>query len=351
MLKVSKLSFKKYEISSNELVSFYTNLLGVVSSRTESRAIKARLSKILNKSEEKSIMGIIASLFTSGSIYNRLSFMDAAIKDVLKKNKNKYGTPLIEFVRPDTNFNGYVGKIVNKYLNYYKSEDDKYDLVISAFEELFLTKNFKKAFNEFDGWIVLDDGKEQEVAIEPYLKTLFARAVISQSKKLSEDYSKRKHVNPMGDGADEESMEEAFDRVTFKESPKFSDAEEEVTYNQLLNALKKAMKQSKDYDTQIQVLNMLLDGYSKSEIANALNISNSRVSDRVWALQKAISEVAIKNKTLGDNDLITELADNFAKEGFPTLKKMFDEAGHKAPSRDYHSNPLRKKPAEVEVEE
>lgn len=256
-------------------------------------------------------MKIVSGLLTKSNLCQRIQFVDTAIKEVLKKTKNVNGTPLIEFLRDDTDFTPYLCKIARKYLSFYNSDEDRYDILIAAFEKLFLV-NAEKAFKDFDGWVVQEDGTENQIAFEPYIQTLMVRAVIEQSKKRAEDYSRRKHINPSTQFDKEESSEEAFDRVVNKqhqEVKRHLDSDEEIHYEQLMKALTTKLKTKKGGDTTLFILDKLLLGFQKGEIAKELGVSATRVTDSIWAIKQLLAEIAQDAKRKGDSEMYNNIVE------------------------------------------
>nr|DAX81763.1 MAG TPA: RNA polymerase sigma-H factor [Bacteriophage sp.] len=290
---------KHFEISAKEMPNVVKLL----------QASSIICKKILNKGRLN---------MASYNLKKQISFFDQAMKEVLKKNKNYKGESLIDFVSPDTNFTFMALKMANKYLNYYNSDEDKYNILIEAFTNQFLDKDkMKKTLYDFDGYLYdYVDGKyvnPTPIKIEAYISTLFSRAVIAESQKLSEDYSKRKAITPFED----ESDEDAFDRAVDKTVSKFN-ADDEVMWDQLMKDVEHQFKQefAKDKfpDRPLYVLKMLLLGYSKTEIAQELNLSNTRVGDMVWYMKKAVKDLAKKYADKGDSTLLLELEKNFDKK-------------------------------------
>ena len=252
----------------------------------------------------------------AGGICKQLSFFDSAVRDVLKKTKNYKGQRLDTFLSPSANFNGNICSIVNKYLNYYNSDEDKYDIVISAFEDLFLTDNIKKTLVEFDGFLYDYDKETKKyinptpIALEPYIHTLLTRAVIRFSEKLSDDYSRRKNVNPF----ENETEDDAFNRTVDKAIKQYSQ-DDELMWDRLLadvdKQFKKEFEKDKNPDRPSKVLEMLLLGYTKSEVAKAMDISSTRVGDLVWYMKKAVTDLAKRYDKDGDSTLLYEIENNF----------------------------------------
>ena len=255
----------------------------------------------------------------SYNLKKQISFFDQAMREVLKKNKNYKGESLINFVKPDTNFTYQALAIANKYLNYYNSDEDKYNILIEAFTNQFLDKEkMKKTLYDFDGFVYdkTPDGKyinPSPVPIEGYINTLFTRAVIAESQRLSDEYARRKAITPFEDETDED----AFDRAVDKTISKFN-TDDEVMWDQLMKDVERQFKQefAKDKfpDRPLYVLKMLLLGYSKTEIAQELGLSNTRVGDMVWYMKKAVRDLANKYADKGDSTLLLELEKNFDKK-------------------------------------
>ncbi len=237
---------------------------------------------------------------------SRISFFDAAVKEVLRKNKNFEGTPFISFVKKETNFNDMMWSIVKKYLSFYDNEDDIYDIVISAFQSLFL-ENFKKAFHDFDG-VYLGDKDEVlgHITIEQYIYRLLSRAVIHQSKELTKHTKDRVEITPF----EGETEDEALDRAVDKELNSFNIADKKL-WAQLLEELRKNMRSMKNYATLERVLQHLLVGDSQKEIADKLGVTSTRVGDHVWYLKKFTQDVAKKLDKEGDSDLLNLLQKNY----------------------------------------
>ena len=191
-------------------------------------------------SKESVIKSGDKNMLVVASLRSNLSFFDQAVKEVLKKNKNSSGTRLIEFVKEDTNFNDMIVGISKKYLNFYDNEDDVYDIIMTAFSKVFL-ENFKKIFNEFDGWIVHNDNSESKVAIEPWIHTVLKRAVIDASKKFSKIHNNTQEVNPFED----ETQDEALDREVNK-NLRNMDKEDKMLYEEMVKELKKKFKRDRN---------------------------------------------------------------------------------------------------------
>lgn len=256
----------------------------------------------------------------SYNLKKQISFFDQAMREVLKKNKNYKGESLINFVKPDTNFTYQALAIANRYLNYYNSDEDKYNILIEAFTNQFLDKDkMRKTLYDFDGFVYDKDpqtGKyinPSPVPIEGYINTLFTRAVIAESQRLSDEYARRKSITPFEDETDED----AFDRSVDKTISKFN-TDDEVMWDHLMKDVERQFKQefAKDKfpDRPLYVLKMLLLGYSKTEIAQELGLSNTRVGDMVWYMKKAVRDLANKYADKGDSTLLLELEKNFDKK-------------------------------------
>lgn len=257
--------------------------------------------KIKNSVEsEGSVMAL-----NLGTIKSRLSFFDAAVKEVLTKGKNYEGKKLIEFVQKDTDFNQMLYSIVKKYLSFYENVDDIYDIVISAFSALFLD-NFNKVFKDFDGIYIGDGGKESNVKIEAMIYKLLSRAIIQESKNLSKHLKDRHELKPF----ENESEEDALDREVGDALQKFSISDQKL-YNQLLELLRKKMKKKKNFSILEKVLQHLLLGHSATDISKKLGVSTTRVGDHVWYLKYFIQEVAKDLNKQGDSDLLNTLETSY----------------------------------------
>ncbi len=242
------------------------------------------------------------------SLRSKLSFFDKAVKEVLRKGKNSSGTPLIEFVKDDTDFNQMILGITKKYLNFYESEDDVYDIVMTAFSKIFL-ENFKKSFNDFDGWVVHNDGSESKVAIEPWIHTILKRAVITESKNFSKIHKNTQEVTPFED----ETHDEALDREVNK-NLRNMDKQDKMLYEEMVRELKRKFKRDRNPERVEKIFDLLVAGYQKQEIAKELGISSTRVGDYVWQLKSFAEELAKDFKMQGDSQLMDLLDVTFRKK-------------------------------------
>lgn len=245
-----------------------------------------------NQNSDKSVNG--ANMTHAVSLKQRLSFFDKAVKEVLTKNKNTSGVPLIEYVDPSTDFNANLFSIIRKKLSFYTNDEDIYDIAISAFSELML-KNFKKAFSEFDG--TLTNGAK--VKFEPYFHTLLNREIINQSKKFSEHHKHHQDVTPFED----ETTEDALDRE-YNKRVKQLDQTDKKLLDQLIKALNKKFRSEKAYDRIENILRLKLLGYNNTEIGKEIGISSVRVADFIWVIKDAIVELAGDLDKQGDSDLV-----------------------------------------------
>lgn len=241
------------------------------------------------------------------SLRTKLSFLDKAIKEVLSKLKNTDGTKLIDFVDKKTDFNQMINSLVRKYLNFYDSEDDVYDIVVSAFTDVFLERG-KKAFQDFDGTVV-DGDKSWNVSIEPYIHMLLKRAIIHHSKMFSERFNTRKDITPYED----ESDEDAFEREVNNHVQRLKPHDRQI-FKELVDAIKKKFRRDSNPERVEKIFELLLLGYKKSDIAKELNVSNTRVGDYVWLIKETVEEVARDLKKQGDSDLLDQLERNFKKK-------------------------------------
>lgn len=237
----------------------------------------------------------------ASSLKQRLSFFDAAVKEVLSKTKNYQGKFLIEFVQDDTNFNYNLYSLIRKHLNLYTSDEDIYDIVVTAFAKLFLD-NINKAFYEFDGEYETG-GKVVDIQIERYLHKLLFRAIVTESKKFSEHYKRHQDITPFED----ESDEDALDREFHKRVKQF-DASDERLLEELMTALAKKYSKERNFERIEKILQMLILGHSKTEIAKEIEISNSRVGDFVWVLKDSVKELSKDLANEGDSDLVDLLS-------------------------------------------
>jgi hypothetical protein len=255
-------------------------------------ALKALNSDNFDKGRNK-------NMSISYNLSKQISFLDAAIKEVLAKTKNYQGIPLITFVDKDTDFTGMVMNLSKKYLSFYKSDEDRYDILVSAFEEIFLGRP-NKMLTDFDG-----EYQGKPVAIEGIIKMILGQAIIRASQNKTDYYKRLQTIHPYEDETDDD----AFDRAVEKKLDKFS-ADDEILWEQIKRDVNKKFDKffarSPEPDRAGKVLDMLLLGYSQTEIANKFGISNTRVGDLIKKMKEAIKEVAEDYDRKGDSVLLKE---------------------------------------------
>lgn len=103
--------------------------------------------------------------------------------------------------------------------------------------------------------------------------------------------------------------------------------EEDLAFDKIVDALKNDIKMSSsDSEAQIQLFEMLLSGFSPSEIARAMGVSPARISKRIKNLKENVMEIAEAFDRRGD-DTLSELLRTYTSKSVTT-------AGNRIPVKD-----------------
>ena len=100
-------------------------------------------------------------------------------------------------------------------------------------------------------------------------------------------------------------------------------AEEEVLYQNLLAQIDKKAKRlykDRDYQRVKATLVLLIDGYSKSEIARELDLSNGMVTNIIKLINEAIRALAVEQSKSGDPTLLNGL-NSYGSATLDTINK------------------------------
>lgn len=92
---------------------------------------------------------------------------------------------------------------------------------------------------------------------------------------------------------------------------KFS-LDEELAFEQLVGRLQKELRRETNSDVYITILEMLIAGFSKSDIARFLGVSSAKVSQRLKKVKELISEIAEMQQRKGD-DTLMQVYNKFSK--------------------------------------
>lgn len=197
-------------------------------------------------------MKIISSLTYKSSLANQLKTLDAAIKDVLKKNK------LGDMLDPDTNFAPMLYNLSRKYINKTYSDDMKYEILVDAFEYVFLKTMKKDTMGSLKNFTGEYEGNL--ITIEQYIYTLMRNALINENTKTPQDalfVKNRQDVTPIEDESFEQAVTRIMNTPKIKNIKRVDDVEEEIEIleeyiNQLQGYIKDNKKTKKYADKTIQ---------------------------------------------------------------------------------------------------
>lgn len=186
-------------------------------------------------------MQIISSFIYKSSLVNQLKTIDLAIKDVLKKNK------LGDMLNTDTNFAPMLYNLSRKYINNRLSDDTKYDIMMEAFEYVFLKAMKKDTMGSLRNFTGEYNGNF--ITIEQYIAKLMTNAVINANKAAQQDaasISNRQDVNPIEDETFEQAVTRIMNTPKIKNIKRADDIDDEIgTLEDYIAQLQGFIKQNK----------------------------------------------------------------------------------------------------------
>lgn len=98
--------------------------------------------------------------------------------------------------------------------------------------------------------------------------------------------------------------------------------DEKLFFDKMINDMRKLIRQTEENpDPQLQVFNLLIDGYSPLEISKVMNVSTAKISQRIKKIKETIQRLAKNYKQDGDSDL------------FKSLTKMMENGGKRVANR------------------
>ena len=195
-------------------------------------------------------------------------------------------------------FSGNLSKLASKELRWTNDLDFKADVITEAFSNIMLQRDpFKKFIKKGN------DGHKS--GLEQFLHVMFQREL----SKLSQKYIKKlKEVNESnmsggGDKTPKEQFEHLIDQYDTTLEEKFT-PEEEVAFEKILRDLENILRDRESFPKLKLIIDMLLTGFSKTEIAKTLGVSSARVSKYISFIKDALDKLAKKYESKGDSSLL-----------------------------------------------
>jgi RNA polymerase sigma factor (sigma-70 family) len=171
--------------------------------------------------------------------------------------------------------------------------DIQSDLIMNAIMQVVTPKTVKE----------YDPNKK----IEVYFVSMFRNRLLNEVKSYIT--KQMKEVHPLDDRDDADRNFTQEEKLDVLQKPSKETPESKLYYKELIQSIKKFMKQRIRGDVQIKVLDFLLTGHSNDDISKRLNVSPSLISRYMNDVRDSVLEYSKKTK----NDTLYEYMIKFSK--------------------------------------
>lgn len=183
-----------------------------------------------------------------------------------------------------------LSKLVQKELAWLIAREDydkAWDILVEAFTNIMLHRDPFKNFRTRE-----ERKTKGGAGLEQLLHLMFQRELSALSQKYIKNVDKEVDSTRMNEKADGEGgLDDLLDYVVSEMYDEYS-PEEIAEWEQLQEKILDKLKTKQNYDTLKLIMDMLLLGYSKSEIAKALGVSAVRVTHLLKPIKQAIIDIA-----------------------------------------------------------